>query len=260
MLAERGPTNVDGSLPAPTFVARESAQDQTPEGANAAVLEALNRLAPWRKGPFNVLGVHLDAEWRCDFKWSRLQRAVAFQEKQVLDVGSGNGYYLLRALGSGARAALGVDPTWLYVAQFASLRALVCGPANNPRTSTFPAWVLPMGIEDVPAARIQADIVLSMGVIYHRKSPIEHLEQLRSVLAPGGTLVLESLVVPGDERAVLVPQNRYAQMRNVWFIRSVEALASWLRRVGFSAVEVVDVSTTTSDEQRPTVFMNSLSL
>jgi tRNA (mo5U34)-methyltransferase len=155
---------------------------------------------------------------------------------------------------------LGVDPTWLYVAQFAALRALVRGRSGDSLVREFPAWVLPLGIDDVPVLDIQADVVFSMGVLYHRKSPIEHLEQLRSALAPGGTLVLESLIVPGDEGSVLVPENRYAQMRNVWFIPSVDALTLWLRRVGFSRVEVVDVAVTTNQEQRPTAFMNSLSL
>lgn len=33
-----------------------------------------------------------------------------------------------------------------------------------------------------------------------------------------GELVLETLVVEGDENTVLVPGDRYAQMRNVYFI------------------------------------------
>jgi tRNA (mo5U34)-methyltransferase len=227
----------------------------------ADVVAALQALCPWRKGPFEILGVHLDAEWRCDLKWARVQSAVAFEGKRVLDVGCGNGYYLLRALGAGARAALGVDPTWLYVAQFRALRALFAGlEATSRERPVLPAWVLPLGVEDVPLSEVRAEVVLSMGVLYHRKSPIEHLEQLKAALAPGGTLVLESLIVPGDERTVLVPASRYAQMRNVWMIPSVDALGLWLARVGFSHVEVVDVSTTSTEEQRPTPFMNSLSL
>jgi tRNA (mo5U34)-methyltransferase len=224
-----------------------------------AVVGALNALCPWRKGPFDVLGVHLDAEWRCDMKWDRVRRAVSFEGKRVFDVGSGNGYYLFRTLGQGAQAALGIDPTWLYVAQFAALHALSSGGSSSA-FHTLPAWVLPLGIEDVSTPEIQADIVLSMGVLYHRKSPIEHLEQLRSCLVAGGTLVLESLIVPGNEHTVLVPATRYARMRNVWMIPSVDALILWLRRVGFSSVDVADVSTTTSAEQRPSAFMNSLSL
>ncbi|PMC22346.1 tRNA 5-methoxyuridine(34)/uridine 5-oxyacetic acid(34) synthase CmoB, partial [Klebsiella aerogenes] len=44
-----------------------------------------------------------------------------------------------------------------------------------------------------------------MGVLYHRRSPLDHLWQLKDQLAPGGELVLETLVIEGDENTVLVP-------------------------------------------------------
>jgi hypothetical protein len=67
-----------------------------------------------------------------------------------------------------------------------------------------------------------------MGVLYHRRSPLEHLWQLKDQLVSGGELVLETLVIEGDENAVLVPGDRYAQMRNVYFIPSALALKNWL--------------------------------
>src|SRR5437868_5478026 len=33
---------------------------------------ALMGLSPWRKGPFDLFGVHVDTEWRSDWKWSRV--------------------------------------------------------------------------------------------------------------------------------------------------------------------------------------------
>ena len=44
-----------------------------------------------------------------------------------------------------------------------------------------------------------------MGVLYHRRSPLEHLWQLKDQLVKDGELVLETLVVEGDENTVLVP-------------------------------------------------------
>ena len=76
----------------------------------------------------------------------------------------------------------------------------------------------------------------------------------------GGELVLETLVVEGDENTALVPEDRYAQMRNVWFLPSVPALERWLRRAGFVDVRCVDVSTTSVDEQRSTDWMRYQSL
>lgn len=68
-----------------------------------------------------------------------------------------------------------------------------------------------------------------MGVLYHRRSPLEHLWQLKDQLVQDGELVLETLVVEGDENTVLVPGDRYAQMRNVYFIPSALALKTGWR-------------------------------
>jgi tRNA (mo5U34)-methyltransferase len=58
-----------------------------------------------------------------------------------------------------------------------------------------------------------------------------------------------------------MPEDRYAMMRNVWFLPSTETLLLWLRRAGFSKARVVDRARTTTDEQRQTEWMafNSLS-
>lgn len=79
-------------------------------------------------------------------------------------------------------------------------------------------------------------------------------------LASDGELVLETLVVEGDENQVLVPGERYAQMRNVYFIPSAAALTQWLRKCGFADVRVVDICATTPQEQRRTDWMISESL
>ena len=105
------------------------------------------------------------------------------------------------------------------------------------------------------------DTVFSMGVLYHRRSPLDHLEQLRSQLRKGGELVLETLIVDGPINHVLVPPNRYAMMNNVWFIPSVPTLNVWLKKIGFHKIRCVDVTKTSTQEQRTTNWMpyNSLS-
>ncbi|SUH36808.1 tRNA (5-methoxyuridine) 34 synthase [Salmonella enterica subsp. enterica] len=90
------------------------------------------------------------------------------------------------------------------------------------------------------------DTVFSMGVLYHRRSPLEHLWQLKDQLVNEGELVLETLVVDGDENTVLVPGDRYAQMRNVYFIPSAPALKKWLEKCGFIDVRIADVCVTTT--------------
>jgi tRNA (mo5U34)-methyltransferase len=212
----------------------------------------LKKLHPWRKGPYWLFGIHIDTEWRSDWKWERIKDHITpLHNRMVLDVGCGNGYHCWRMFGAGARLVVGIDPTLLSVVQFQAVHKLY-GEA--------PVYVLPLGIEDIPAEMKVFDTVFSMGVFYHRRSPIDHLLELKGCLRPGGELVLETLVVEGDDGHVLVPENRYAQMRNVWFIPSSLTLMSWMRRCGFKNVRLCDVSKTTLEEQRSTEWMQFNSL
>lgn len=221
------------------------------EATRTALKDALMGLIPWRKGPFELFGVHVDTEWRSDWKWSRVSPHLDLRGKRVLDVGCGNGYYQWRMLGAGADSVVGIDPNWLFFCQFLAMKRYL--PA-------LPAWHLPLALEELPAKLEGFDTVFSMGVLYHRRSPIDHLFDLKDCLLRGGELVLETLVVEGDAQQVLVPEDRYAQMRNVWFLPSVPALELWLRRAGFVDVRCVDVSVTSIEEQRSTEWMRYQSL
>ncbi|GAB4254037.1 MAG: tRNA 5-methoxyuridine(34)/uridine 5-oxyacetic acid(34) synthase CmoB [Methylomicrobium sp.] len=228
-----------------------SAADLTVEQAEL-LQSTLRQFLPWRKGPYELFGIKIDTEWRSDWKWNRLKNHIAPLDKRlVLDVGCGNGYHCWRMFGAGADRVIGVDPLMLNVMQFHLLRKLY-GEA--------PIHVLPIGIEQIPRGLKAFDTVFSMGVLYHRRSPIEHLLELKDCLRPGGELVLESLVVDGGPHEVLLPEDRYAHMRNVWFIPSCEALSRWLKRCGFVNIELIDVSKTTTDEQRSTDWMTFKSL
>ena len=115
-------------------------------------------------------------------------------------------------------------------------------------------------MEDLRANTQAFDTVFSMGVLYHRRSPFDHLLELRDALRPGGELVLETLVIEGEKGMVLVPRGRYARMRNVWFLPSVAELEHWLLRAGFVAPRCIDVTVTTMAEQRSTAWMQFESL
>lgn len=211
----------------------------------------LMQLHPWRKGPFELFGVHIDTEWRSDLKWSRLAQQIDLRDKLVLDVGCGNGYYLLRMLGAGAKAVVGVDPFLLYVMQFQAI---------NKYVRTHKAAVLPLGADDVPAGCGCFDTVFSMGLLYHRRQPRTHLTDLRGFLKPGGQLVLETIVLDEPGETLLVPDGRYAKMRNVWAIPTPGLLEQWLAASGFKAIQRVDISKTTAAEQRRTDWMTFESL
>ena len=212
----------------------------------------LKGLHPWRKGPYNLFGINIDTEWRSDWKWDRLKNHISpLNHRLVLDVGCGNGYHCWRMLGAGAKMVVGIDPLLLNVMQFQAVRKL---------HGEAPVYVLPLGIEDLPYGLKAFDTVFSMGVLYHRRSPIDHLLELRECLQPGGELVLETLVIDGGLGEALLPEGRYAKMRNVWFLPSCETLVSWLKRCGFKDIRLIDVTVTSVQEQRSTEWMQFHSL
>ncbi|MEM6470047.1 MAG: tRNA 5-methoxyuridine(34)/uridine 5-oxyacetic acid(34) synthase CmoB [Planctomycetota bacterium] len=204
---------------------------------------------PWRKGPFKFLGWDIQTEWRSDWKWGRIADCVDWRGKVVLDVGGGNGYFGWRMLEAGASYVLGLDPILRFVMQFEVFQRYAPSPLRH--------FVLPMIDSDIPPKLHRFDIALSAGVLYHRTSPIDHLRSLHDALRPNGTLILETIVV---DEGLLIPTDRYAQMRNVWFIPSTDILRTWLQRTGFEEFEVVDVTMTTVEEQHSTSWMTFQSL
>jgi len=121
-------------------------------------------------------------------------------------------------------------------------------------------WFAPLRMEELPPQLEGFDTVFSMGVLYHRRSPLDHILELRDALKPGGQLVLETLVIEGAANEVLMPEDRYAAMRNVYFLPSVDMLCLWLRRCGFENARVVDENVTTIEEQKCTPWMQYQSL
>jgi tRNA (mo5U34)-methyltransferase len=230
-----------------------------PDASSLAVLErGLQALHPWRKGPYRVAGIDIDTEWRSDWKWERIAPHLSsLVGSAVLDVGCGNGYHCWRSALAGARAVIGIDPTAVFYAQYLAVSRLA---AQSAAALAERVRLIPVGIEALPPGLGSFDTVFSMGVLYHRRSPLDHLLELRGALRPGGQLVLETLVIDGPSDRVLVPSDRYAKMRNVWFIPSPGMLEGWLRRSGFRAVRIVDLSVTTTAEQRSTAWMRFESL
>ncbi len=228
-----------------------SPADTSPE--HLAQLEsALRALIPWRKGPFDLFGIFIDTEWRSDWKWDRVAPHLApLAGRIVLDVGAGNGYHCLRSYGAGAKQVVGIDPSPRFVVQFHMVKKYL---------GNIPVDLLPIGIEDLPADVSAFDTTFSMGVFYHRRSPMDHLRELKDTLRPGGELVLETLVIDGRAGEVLVPPGRYAMMNNVWFIPSALTLIDWLHKCGFVRARLVDECVTTVDEQRSTEWMKFHSL
>lgn len=205
---------------------------------------SLKQLMPWRKGPYQIGDLQLDSEWRGDMKWNRvLPHIQSLKGKTVFDVGSGNGYFTYLMALSGAEIAIGIEPFLLFNYQFQAIRSLIDNPPN--------AFILPLKLEQIPNQPI-FDTVFSMGVLYHQKDHYLHLKQLKAVMSEGGELVLETLVIDKQHGEQIIPENRYARMRNVWCLPSTDTLHTWLEKTGFKNIKLVDVTKTTPEEQRAT--------
>lgn len=212
----------------------------------------LRVLHPWRKGPFQFFGLDIDTEWRSDWKWDRLKDKIEpLKGKTVLDVGCGSGYHCWRMRGADAALVIGIEPTPLFNVQFHAAQKYIQDDAVH---------VVPARMEDLPAQLQAFDTVFSMGILYHRRSPIDHLLELKDCLKSGGQLVLETLVIEGQLGDTLVPEGRYAKMGNVWFIPSCDTLALWLKKTGYQNIQCIDVTDTSIEEQRQTDWMTFHSL
>ncbi len=218
------------------------------------LLSMLQLLKPWRKGPFIFNDIVLESEWQGDMKWQRLINHIQpLKGRKILDIGAGNGYFSLRMAMEDAKYVLGIEPFLLYNYQFESLKSLVELPKN--------IQLLPLRLEEMAKAAL-FDTVFSMGVLYHQRDHISHLKDLKKMMAKNGELILETLVVKGKKGYKLIPEKRYAKMRNVYCLPSIETLKSWLLKANFHNIKVVNVCKTTIQEQRRTNWIgeNSASL
>lgn len=222
------------------------------EAAAGLLLEALKSYSPWRKGPFSLFGIDIDSEWVSSLKWDRVKDHIApLRDRKVLDVGSSSGYYMYRMAGEGARCVIGLEPYLTFYFQFRLLQHY----ARVPNV-----YGLPAKFEEMPLLRRYFDTIFCMGILYHRRSPIDALMELRHNLRRGGELVLETLIIEGEGDMALCPAERYAKMNNVYFLPTVTCLTHWLQRAGFENIRCIDITPTTSAEQRRTEWIQTESL
>jgi len=216
------------------------------------LFDTLMAFRPWRKGPFSIFGIPVDTEWRSDLKWARIAPHMApLQGRRILDVGCSCGYYLMRMAAFDPQLALGLEPYPPLFCQYVLLQRWLQLPQVH---------CLPLKLEELPPMDGYFDTIFHMGVLYHQRSPHDALKQLAALLRPGGELVLETLVLDGEQDMALCPRDRYAKMRNVFFLPTVPCLEAWLIKAGFEDVRCVDRSWTTSAEQGPTPWVNTESL
>jgi len=220
--------------------------------ARDRLLAILKALHPWRKGPFAVFGTEIDCEWRSDLKWDRVKDHIApLKGRKILDIGSSSGYYLFRMVAGNPKLAIGLEPYLTFYFQFQVLQHYIQAPR---------VYCLPVRFDKFPILAGFFDTIFCMGILYHSRSPIDMLVRIRQQLTKAGELVLETLIIRGAEDKVLCPYPRYAKMNNAFFLPTVRCMEGWLQRAGYTNIRCVDVTPTTSREQRKTEWMTFESL
>ena len=209
--------------------------------------EILRDFMPWRKGPFSVFDIEIEAEWRSDRKWSRLLPHLPdLSGKIIADIGCNNGYYMFRMVPYKPALVLGFEP---YVHHYFAFNLL------NTFAGQHNLRVELLGIEHLPHFPESFDVIFCMGILYHRPSPIDALQELFTALKPGGWLLLESQAIPGEESMALFPGHTYAKVPGTWFVPTAACLNNWLNRTGFKRVNCFCQHAMSSEEQRRTKWM-----
>lgn len=207
----------------------------------------LRQFMPWRKGPFSVFGIDIDAEWRSERKWDRLAPLLPdLKDKVICDVGCNNGYYMFRMNGSQPRQIIGLEPSVQHYYCFKSLNAMA-GFTN--------LHIDLLGVEHLSLFAETFDVIFLMGIIYHRPSPVDALRDIYTALRPGGTLILESQAIPGSEPVALFPEKTYAKVPGTYFVPTGCCLSNWMKRAGFNDVIQFSSHPMSSKEQRRTDWM-----
>lgn len=210
--------------------------------------ENLRAFMPWRKGPFSVFGIDIDAEWRSERKWQRvIPQLPDLKGKVIADIGCNNGYYMFRMAPHEPRLVLGFEP---------SVQHYYCFKALNTMAGIPELEIDLLGIEHLHLFQNCFDVVFLMGIIYHRPSPIDTLKDILAGLRPGGTLILETQAIPGESPMALFPDNTYAKVPGTYFVPTGQCLCNWLKKSGFTNIELFCSHPMSADEQRPTDWMN----
>lgn len=208
---------------------------------------AMRAFMPWRKGPFEVFGIEIDAEWRSDRKWARVLPVLpSLDGKVIADIGSNNGYYMFRMAAQRPAAVLGFEPFVQHYFAFKTLNSL----ADQKNL-----YIEPFGVENIGLFPACFDLIFLMGIIYHRISPVEMLKEVKQAIKPGGTLIVESQAIPGELPVALFPEKTYAKVPGTYFVPTSSCLINWLSRAGFSDIELFGEHPMGPEEQRRTEWM-----
>ncbi|WP_024787842.1 MULTISPECIES: tRNA 5-methoxyuridine(34)/uridine 5-oxyacetic acid(34) synthase CmoB [unclassified Lebetimonas] len=213
------------------------------------ILEIAKMLKPWRKGPFKINDIFIDTEWKSYIKWNIIKPYLHLENKDILDVGGNNGYYAFRMLEMNPKSIEIFDPSALFNLQFEFINKFIKSDISYKL----------LGVEHIPLYNKKFDTIFCMGVLYHRPDPITMLKELKKGLKEKGEVILDTLIIEGEEEIALSPV-RYAKMKNVYFIPTLKTLYNWLKKAKFKNIEFLGKRYTTTKEQRKTEWIEGESL
>jgi tRNA (mo5U34)-methyltransferase len=222
-------------------------QEEIAAADQRIIEQTMRAFMPWRKGPFSVFGIDIDAEWQSNIKWQRLLPLPDLKDKIIADIGCNNGYYMFRMSPDKPKLVLGFEPSIQHYYCFKTLNHLA-GLGEMLQIDL-------LGVEDLALFGSCFDIIFLMGIIYHRSSPIDTLRDVYQALNKDGVLLLESQCIPGNEHIALFPEKTYAKVAGTYFVPTGACLLNWLRKAGFKNVKICGDYPMSINEQRRTDWM-----
>lgn len=203
----------------------------------------LEAFKPWKKGPFEALGTHLDSEWRSDIKWQRLEPYLHLKDQVIADLGCHNGYFMFRMLEQCPKEIHGFE---------VQMKQYLCFKFLNKLIKANSIHYHPISLEYVDRMGISFDTIFCMGILYHHTDPIKVLRSIHKSLKTKGQVIIDCQGIEGEQPYSLTPQSRYSGMTGVWFLPTLSCLKNWLKRANFREIECIYSDYLTEEEQRST--------
>ena len=209
----------------------------------AKLQECLNMMKPWKKGPLNMFGTHIETEWRSDWKWKRLVEHIdPLNGHVVCDLGCANGYFMYRMLDAFEPAlVVGIDPNYKAWLEFQCFQTFC-------RSDKLVFELMDGDCMDQLVGMF--DTVFCLGVLYHTPDPIGMLRKIHVSMKPGAQLVIDCQGIPGEDPVALFPKGRYTNAKGFWFLPTVTTLKNWLTRTNFGRIEIFYSEPLSTEEQR----------
>jgi len=206
--------------PGPAAQSRSESEEQLEQSAA--------QLGPWVQGPF-LLGedLRIEGRLRSDLSWRTIASELSsdLSGARVLDLGSSAGYNSFMFAARGAEYVLGCEPS-RFIEQARFLEAIYGSGVDFQAI----AW---QQLE--PQSQGRFDLVHCAGILHRELDPVGLLARLHELTAPGGTLLLGSMMLADPTMAELVrfvPLG-YVGDRDWWWVPGALALSAITEAAGF---------------------------